>query len=113
MCFFTGSSDLTRVFVKKGEDVSLIVTEAPNDLTKEDFVFWSFNKKTNLVRFTASGEPTVLDAYKERIESLGKKFSLILKNLQDADSGVYTAQVFGEGDRQITGYNVTVHGRFV
>ncbi|XP_032363794.1 uncharacterized protein LOC116677346 isoform X2 [Etheostoma spectabile] len=95
----------TPVFVKKGEDVFLNVTIA--DVTNEDFVFWRFNKTVNLVRFDAAAKPIIFSDYSGRIEVL-EKYSVKLKNLQEADSGVYTAVLSGSEDKQITGYKITV-----
>ncbi|XP_035861352.1 uncharacterized protein LOC118495916 [Sander lucioperca] len=93
----------TPVFVRKGEDVFLNVTIA--DVSTEDLVFWRFNKTVNLARFSPG--IFVFDNYKERIEFL-EKYSVKLKNLQEADSGVYTVLVSGDKEKQITGYKITV-----
>ncbi|XP_032363791.1 uncharacterized protein LOC116677345 isoform X2 [Etheostoma spectabile] len=95
----------TPVFVKKGEDVFLNVTIA--NVTDADLVIWKFNKTVNLVRFAAGANPTVYNGYSGRIEVL-EKYSVKLKNLQEADSGVYTAVLSGSEDKQITGYKITV-----
>ncbi|XP_078119482.1 LOW QUALITY PROTEIN: SLAM family member 6-like [Sander vitreus] len=95
----------TPVFVQKGEDVLLNVTIA--NVAKEDTVTWKFNKTVNLVRFLPDKEPKVSDNYSGRIELL-VKYSVKLKNLQEADSGVYTVIVSGDTDQQITGYKITV-----
>ncbi|XP_039672103.1 uncharacterized protein LOC120568571 [Perca fluviatilis] len=99
------SSAETPVFVKKGEDVLLNVTMA--DDPEDDTVAWKFNKTVNLVRFLPGIGPKVSDDYSERIELL-ENYCVKLKNLQEADSGVYTALVFGDKEKQITGYKVTV-----
>ncbi|KAE8290579.1 hypothetical protein D5F01_LYC10165 [Larimichthys crocea] len=102
----TGSSAVTPVFVKKGDDLLLNVTNADN--IDDDVVVWNFNKKAVLVRFFPDGKPKVSDAYTGRVETSVKKFSVKLKNLQEADSGVYTARVIGEVQQTLDGYNVTV-----
>ncbi|XP_028449128.1 uncharacterized protein LOC114565335 [Perca flavescens] len=98
-------SAVTPVFVKKGEDVLLNVTIA--DVPKDDTVTWKFNQTVNLVRFLPGRDPIVSNDYSGRIELLGN-YSVKLKNLQEADSGVYTAVVSGDKEKQITGYKVTV-----
>ncbi|XP_028449317.1 uncharacterized protein LOC114565457 [Perca flavescens] len=98
-------SAVTPVFVKKGEYVLLNVTLA--DDPKDNAVFWRFNQKVNLVRFLAGTETKVFDDYSVRIELL-ENYSVKLKNLQEADSGVYTAVVSGGIEKPITGYKVTV-----
>uniref|UniRef100_A0A8C9ZWE5 Immunoglobulin domain-containing protein n=1 Tax=Sander lucioperca TaxID=283035 RepID=A0A8C9ZWE5_SANLU len=103
-------SAVTPVFVQKGEDVVLNVTIA--DVPEEDTVTWKFNKTVNLVRFLPGKEPKVSDDYSGRIELL-EKYSVKLKNLQEADSGVYIAVVSGDREKQITGYKITVQGEFI
>ncbi|XP_035861351.1 uncharacterized protein LOC118495915 isoform X2 [Sander lucioperca] len=98
-------SAVTPVFVQKGEDVLLNVTIA--DDPEEDTVTWKFNKTVNLVRFLPGRGPKVSDDYSGRIELL-EKYSVKLKNLQEEDSGVYTAVVSGDKEKQITGYKITV-----
>ncbi|XP_031154010.1 uncharacterized protein LOC116048866 isoform X2 [Sander lucioperca] len=104
-CEARESSAVTPVFVQKREDVLLNVTIA--DIREEDTVIWKFNNKANLARFLPGIGPKVSDDYSERIELL-EKYSVKLKNLQEADSGVYTAVVSGDTDKQITGYKITV-----
>uniref|UniRef100_A0A3B4TPL9 Immunoglobulin V-set domain-containing protein n=1 Tax=Seriola dumerili TaxID=41447 RepID=A0A3B4TPL9_SERDU len=86
LCCFTGSSAVTPVFVQKGKD--LINT---------------------LVTFSPGKEPIVSDVYTGRVEASVKNFSVKLKNLQEADSGVYIAQVTAaQGDKILARYSVTV-----
>ncbi|XP_027128254.1 uncharacterized protein LOC109140113 isoform X3 [Larimichthys crocea] len=100
-----GSSAVTPVFVKKGDDLLLNVTE---DVPQRFFVFvWIF-KETVLVTVSHQGELLVSDAYTGRVEFTVKKFSVKLKNLQEADSGVYTAGVIAEKEQTLDEYNVTV-----
>uniref|UniRef100_A0A8D0A560 Ig-like domain-containing protein n=1 Tax=Sander lucioperca TaxID=283035 RepID=A0A8D0A560_SANLU len=98
-------SAVTPVFVQKGEDVVLNATIA--DVREEDSVIWKFNETLNFVRFLPGKEPKVSDDYSGRVEFL-EKYSVKLKNLQEADSGVYTVVVSGDTDKQITGYKITV-----
>uniref|UniRef100_A0A8C9ZWC2 Immunoglobulin subtype domain-containing protein n=1 Tax=Sander lucioperca TaxID=283035 RepID=A0A8C9ZWC2_SANLU len=103
---FYRSSAVTPVFVQKIEDVIMNVTIA--DVPEEDTVIWRFNKTVNLVRFLPGNLGTkVTDDYSGRIELL-EKYSVKLKNLQEADSGVYTVVVSGDKEKQITGYKITV-----
>ncbi|XP_035860901.1 uncharacterized protein LOC118495805 isoform X2 [Sander lucioperca] len=105
-CEARESSAVTPVFVQKREDVLLNVTIA--DDPEEDTVTWRFNKTVNLVRFLPGNLGTkVSDDYSGRIEFL-EKYSVKLKNLQEADSGVYTAVVSGDKEKQITEYKITV-----
>ncbi|XP_028450073.1 uncharacterized protein LOC114565926 isoform X2 [Perca flavescens] len=98
-------SAVTPLFVKKGEDVLLNVTIA--DDTTNDTVTWKFNKTDNLVRFIPGIGPKVSNDYSGRIEVL-ENYSVKLKNLQEADSGVYTVVVSGDKEKQITACKITV-----
>uniref|UniRef100_A0A8C4H9P4 Immunoglobulin domain-containing protein n=1 Tax=Dicentrarchus labrax TaxID=13489 RepID=A0A8C4H9P4_DICLA len=101
-----GSSAVTPVFVQKGNDVLLNVEKA--DVLQDVFtVVWNFNKTDGIVRFSPGREPTVLSAYTGRVEFSVNDYSLKVKNLQEADSGVYTARVIGKKEES-TEYNVTV-----
>ncbi|XP_051259862.1 CD48 antigen isoform X2 [Dicentrarchus labrax] len=106
LCQLQGSSAVTPVFVQKGNDVLLNVTKA--DVLQDVFsVVWKFNKKDVLVRFSPGREPTVLPAYTGRVEFSVNDYSLKVKNLQEADSGFYTARVTRDIE-ELTEYNVTV-----
>ena len=111
----TGSSAVTPVFVQKGDDVMLNLNEA--DSLEKSAVYWIFNNKSNdkesvLVTWYPRTEPEVSPGYKGRIKFTVKKYCVKLKNLQETDSGVYTAKVMS-ADVQTTQYNVTVQGGFV
>ncbi|XP_045907267.1 uncharacterized protein LOC123972083 isoform X1 [Micropterus dolomieu] len=109
-CQMQGSSAVTPVFVQKGKDVLLNIMTA--DVPENLFILsWRFNQKDVLVTFFPDKEPTVSNNYTGRIETDVKKYSLKLKNLQEADNGVYTARVTGsEEERILAEYNVTVQG---
>uniref|UniRef100_A0A3B4WXT8 Immunoglobulin V-set domain-containing protein n=1 Tax=Seriola lalandi dorsalis TaxID=1841481 RepID=A0A3B4WXT8_SERLL len=109
LCCFTGSSAVTPVFVQKGKDLLLEVME-PDVPENFSLLSWRFNGKDVLVRFLPSKEPIVSNVvYTGRVEASVKNFSVKLKNLQEADSGVYTARVIGtEEEQKLAGYNVTV-----
>uniref|UniRef100_A0A8C4DLS1 Immunoglobulin V-set domain-containing protein n=1 Tax=Dicentrarchus labrax TaxID=13489 RepID=A0A8C4DLS1_DICLA len=81
----------TPVFVQKGNDVLLNVEKA--DVLQDVFsVVWKLNEKDVLVRFSPGRGPIVLSNYNGRVEFSVNNYSLKVKNLQEADSGVYTAQ---------------------
>ncbi|XP_056246679.1 uncharacterized protein LOC130178456 [Seriola aureovittata] len=102
-----GSSAVSPVFVQKGKDLLLEVME---DVPEDFFIFqWKVNGSNTLVSFPPGREPIVSDVYTGRVEASVKNFSVKLKNLQEADSGVYTARVTGtQGDKTPAGYSVTV-----
>ncbi|XP_047446567.1 SLAM family member 5-like [Mugil cephalus] len=103
-----GSSAVTDVFVKRGDDVLL---EVMDDVTKEfDLFLWTFDTSNVLVRYSPGGKPRVSEGYTGRVEFSVENYSVKLKNLQDDDSGVYTARVTGDKDQTIAKYMVTVQG---
>ncbi|XP_047446572.1 SLAM family member 5-like isoform X1 [Mugil cephalus] len=103
-----GSSAVTDVFVKRGEDVLL---EVMDDATKKfDFFIWKFNIINVLVGYSPGRKPTVSKGYTGRVEFSVENYSVKLKYLQDDDSGVYEAQVTGDKEQTIAKYMVTVQG---
>ncbi|KAK9538510.1 hypothetical protein VZT92_003673 [Zoarces viviparus] len=105
-----GSSAVTTVFVKKGDDLILNVDVDADVPEKFLIVDWKFNKMVVVV-FAPDGGRSVHDEFTGRVEFLGKMFSVKLKNLQEADSGVYAAQVGTlQGDKPLAKYKVTVQG---
>ncbi|KAM6920625.1 uncharacterized protein PEZ65_012544 [Lycodopsis pacificus] len=106
-CEAQGSSAVTTVFVKKGDDLTLNV-DAPEKFLLVD---WTFNKTVNVVRFAPDGNSSVFDDFTGRVEFPVKNFSVILKNLQETDSGVYAAVASTlQGDQPLAEYKVTVQG---
>ncbi|XP_054452833.1 uncharacterized protein LOC129089415 [Anoplopoma fimbria] len=102
-----GPIAVTPVFVKKGDDLILNVhVDVPEDFVLVD---WNFNKTVKLVRNIPGREPTIFSNFNGRVEFPVKQFSVKLKNLQKADSGVYTARVLtAQGDQQLVEHKVTV-----
>ncbi|XP_028988862.1 CD48 antigen-like [Betta splendens] len=98
------SRAVTSVFVKKGRDVQLDVKE---DDVAEDFLFlaWRVNGKHNLVLLSHGEKPTL---YTDRVEFSVTNCTMKLKNLQETDSGDYTAVVLGAEIKVVAEYKVTV-----
>ncbi|XP_062413710.1 uncharacterized protein LOC119207336 [Pungitius pungitius] len=95
----------TPVFVLKGRDLLLKLHADP----PEGFIYvdWKINKTVTLVRFDSSGKAAVTG----RFELGENKFSVILKNLQEVDSGVYSAvAATSTEDKLVSEYKVTVQG---
>ncbi|XP_034063770.1 uncharacterized protein LOC117540925 isoform X2 [Gymnodraco acuticeps] len=103
-----GISAGTPVFVLKGEDVLLNVTEAVV-LGEFDLFVWKCNK-SSIVRFN-SKDKKVSANYTGRLEFPVNNYSVKLKNLQEADSGVYSAEVTKDSTEELAKYNVKVQDR--
>ncbi|XP_062413761.1 uncharacterized protein LOC119199146 [Pungitius pungitius] len=96
-------------FVLKGRDLLLKLHDDPPEGVLA--VEWKVNKTVTLVRFEPSGKANVLHNITRRFKFPENKFSVILKNLQEVDSGVYSA-VAGTSteDKLVAEYKVTVQG---
>uniref|UniRef100_A0AAZ3QCL0 Immunoglobulin subtype domain-containing protein n=1 Tax=Oncorhynchus tshawytscha TaxID=74940 RepID=A0AAZ3QCL0_ONCTS len=89
----------SSVFVLKGQDICLDVQE--NVQLKELEVFkWSFGS-ANILRCTDTLSVRVSPGYNNRVEFYKGNFSLLLKNIQEGDSGPYTAVVSGDKENTI------------
>uniref|UniRef100_A0A087XBU9 Immunoglobulin V-set domain-containing protein n=1 Tax=Poecilia formosa TaxID=48698 RepID=A0A087XBU9_POEFO len=105
--YFTGIDAFTSVFVRKGGDVFLNVSEAavPKDY---HLLLWKFVPHDVLVAFFPSGKSSVRGVYVGRIDLLENKHSIKLKNLQKSDSGLYTAIVTATSEEVLAEHKVTV-----
>uniref|UniRef100_A0AAQ4PCJ9 Immunoglobulin subtype domain-containing protein n=1 Tax=Gasterosteus aculeatus aculeatus TaxID=481459 RepID=A0AAQ4PCJ9_GASAC len=100
---------VTPVFVLKGRDLLLKLRADPPEGVL--YVDWKINKTVTLVRFIPGGEPHVDLRFTGRVQFGENKFSVILKNVQEVDSGVYSAEAGTlQGDKLLTEYKVTVQG---
>ncbi|XP_018533668.1 uncharacterized protein LOC108884313 [Lates calcarifer] len=106
-CETQGSSDVTSLFVQRGEDVHLEVTE-PVQLNIKMDLFWKFNTTNTIGKLSYNNQPVLFDRYEERAEIFVQNQSLLLKNLQQNDTGNYVALVTGAKDRKVAEYNVIV-----
>uniref|UniRef100_G3N787 Immunoglobulin V-set domain-containing protein n=1 Tax=Gasterosteus aculeatus aculeatus TaxID=481459 RepID=G3N787_GASAC len=98
---------VTPVFVQKGHDLLLKLHADPPEGVL--YVDWKINKTVDLVRFKPSGESHVDPRFTGRVQLDENKFSVILKNVQEVDSGVYSAvAATPTGDKLLTEYKVTV-----
>ncbi|XP_069007194.1 SLAM family member 9-like isoform X2 [Embiotoca jacksoni] len=94
-------------FVQEGHDVLLQVDEArvPQKFT---LLLWRFNGTRILVSFQTGKEGEVFESYSGRVEIFENKFSVRLKNVTAADSGVYSAQLIRHKTETLSEQNVRV-----
>ncbi|XP_029971773.1 uncharacterized protein LOC115406040 isoform X3 [Salarias fasciatus] len=101
-------SSVPPVFVQKGKDVLLDVNNVPEDFT---IFVWKLEKENSiLVTFYPGGNSKISKAYTGRIDHPdNKKYSVILKNLQETDSRVYTGRLTtDDGDSTLVQHNIIV-----
>uniref|UniRef100_A0A3Q3EMF4 Ig-like domain-containing protein n=1 Tax=Labrus bergylta TaxID=56723 RepID=A0A3Q3EMF4_9LABR len=99
-------AQVTPVFVQTGTDLLLDVKE-PVVLKEADSFKWTVGS-VNVVRLVHGGKPTIFLNYKSRVEFSAQTHSLLLKNVQKGDSGVYRARVAAETNTDVAEYSVTV-----
>ncbi|KAL6468212.1 hypothetical protein MHYP_G00238890 [Metynnis hypsauchen] len=76
---------------------------------KFDILLWVFNKNNNILNYNSETKTTKhYSAYGGRVELNEETYSLTLKNLQKTDSGLYEAKVFGDVDRVVAEYRLSV-----
>ncbi|XP_018533673.1 uncharacterized protein LOC108884316 [Lates calcarifer] len=102
-----GSSDVTSLFVQQGKDLHLEVKE-PVQLNIKMDLFWKFNTTNTIGKLSYNNQPVLFDRYEERAEIFVQNQSLLLKILQQDDTGNYVALVTGSEDRKVAEYNVIV-----
>nr|XP_046176881.1 SLAM family member 5-like [Oncorhynchus gorbuscha] len=98
----------TSVFVLKGQNVHLNVQTNVTLKEDVDVIFWKFNTLDNVVKYPPN---VTFERYRGRAELMVGNFSLLLKNLQEGDSGLYEAVVTGNNDRNVAAYLIKVQER--
>ena len=109
---FTGSSDVTTVFVQKGKNLHLDVKK-PVVLVQDTEFRWKFNNTHNVVRLFPDNRMIISGSYVGRADVSLQNHSLLLKNVQQGDSGDYTAHITGDKDQHLAEYKVIIQGRFL
>ncbi|XP_043078698.1 CD48 antigen-like [Puntigrus tetrazona] len=93
------------VFVQTGNSVELCIQTLP----EFDDLSWRKEKSEIIVRYTKETKRVKFySSYKDRVDFNDKTFSLTLKNMQETDSGLYTARASGASDNDIVTYRVSV-----
>uniref|UniRef100_A0AAZ3PZX8 Immunoglobulin subtype domain-containing protein n=1 Tax=Oncorhynchus tshawytscha TaxID=74940 RepID=A0AAZ3PZX8_ONCTS len=105
--FISEPSAETSVFMLKGQDVLLNV-QTNVQLQEVDVLFWKFNRLDLVVKYPPK---VTFERYRGRAEFSVGDFSLLLKNIQDGDSGLYDAVVSGNNDRNVAKYVLVVQER--
>ncbi|XP_060901368.1 uncharacterized protein LOC132979516 [Labrus mixtus] len=100
------ATQVTPRFVQTGTDLLLDVQE-PVVLKETDLFTWIVGSVA-VVRLNHGGKPTIFPNFKSRAELSAQNHSLLLKNVQKRDSGVYRARVSGASISDVVEYNVTV-----
>ncbi|CAB1326728.1 unnamed protein product, partial [Coregonus sp. 'balchen'] len=95
----------SSVFVQKGHDVRLDVLGNVQLKKDIDVLFWKFNTTINVAKYPPK---VTFERYKGRAEIIEGNFSLLLKNLQEGDSGTYSAVVSGNKDINVATYLIEV-----
>ncbi|XP_069367040.1 SLAM family member 5-like isoform X1 [Paralichthys olivaceus] len=101
------SDIVTPVFVQTGKDLLLDVM-APVHRFDRDLFQWRYNEKENIIRLFSDNTTIIPDPYQGRVEFFRQNYSLLLKNVTQADSGDYRAGVQGNKDVSVGKYKVTV-----
>ncbi|XP_026852085.2 SLAM family member 5-like isoform X2 [Electrophorus electricus] len=75
-------------------------------------LFWTFNENNTIIIYYEENRKTKLySAYEGRVEFNKEIHSLILKNLQKNDSGLYKATATGEQQKEVAEFRLSVVGR--
>ncbi|XP_028832036.1 T-lymphocyte surface antigen Ly-9-like [Denticeps clupeoides] len=101
----TASSAGQSVVKLEGDSVTLN-TQRPAE-TGITLLIWSFNMETDIViYFIRDDILEIKDNYKDKVLFNKATFSLLVKNLQKNDSGIYTAE--GSGSQVLAKYSLSV-----
>ncbi|KAM7400142.1 hypothetical protein PAMA_004713 [Pampus argenteus] len=105
---FAGSSAVTTVFVQKGNDLRLDV-QKPVKLEERGSFRWTFNNSINVGRLIYNNNnPIIASSYKGRADVSPQNHSLILKNVQQSDSGDYVADISTVNNQRVAEYEVII-----
>uniref|UniRef100_A0A8C1MQ62 Ig-like domain-containing protein n=1 Tax=Cyprinus carpio TaxID=7962 RepID=A0A8C1MQ62_CYPCA len=97
----------TAITVQRGHLVHLTIQKPANEIPQFDDLEWLKDGLHIVVSYNFR-TVKIHSSYKERVDFNTENYSLTLKNIQETDSGLYTARASGESDIIIGKYNVTV-----
>uniref|UniRef100_A0AAY4A5J4 Immunoglobulin V-set domain-containing protein n=1 Tax=Denticeps clupeoides TaxID=299321 RepID=A0AAY4A5J4_9TELE len=104
--FFSAASSAGQSVVKLEGDSVTLNTQRPAE-TGITLLIWSFNMETDIViYFIRDDILEIKDNYKDKVLFNKATFSLLVKNLQKNDSGIYTAE--GSGSQVLAKYSLSV-----
>lgn len=95
-------------FVQAGNDLFLDVKGLPT-LPETSHFIWKFNGSLNIMKIIG-GKETAYNKYRGRVYV--QKYSLVLRAVQQTDSGEYTAYVSDDRDYIAAEHKVTVQSKF-
>ncbi|KAI4885725.1 hypothetical protein NFI96_026178, partial [Prochilodus magdalenae] len=99
----TGCSDVVR---SVGDSVQL---DVQHPVPKFDELSWMFNGTNNVLKFNNDTKKAKqYPGYEGRVKFNTQTYSLTLKNLQKADSGLYVARASGFDVREVAEYRLSV-----
>uniref|UniRef100_A0A3P8V6W1 Natural killer cell receptor 2B4 immunoglobulin domain-containing protein n=1 Tax=Cynoglossus semilaevis TaxID=244447 RepID=A0A3P8V6W1_CYNSE len=102
-----GLQPIRSWFVMTGQDLRLNVT-APVVLSKRDQFKWTFNNIEVIVTIYADNYTEQDDSYTDRAFISAENKSLLLKNTQNNDSGLYRAELQTRRNKCLVQYQVMV-----
>ncbi|XP_065132898.1 CD48 antigen-like isoform X2 [Paramisgurnus dabryanus] len=108
LAYSTGFSTEDTVFVKTGDFVELNIQrdKLPDEF---DDIVWQNEKSQTIVKYSNEYKRVKdYDDYKDRVDFNTKSFSLTLKNMKKTDSGVYTARITGNRNKDVAEHRVSV-----
>ncbi|XP_059399812.1 uncharacterized protein LOC132131734 [Carassius carassius] len=101
---FTVTVKMRKVLVEKGGSISL---EPGTDIQGADEILWTFGAENCLV-VKADPEITIGKRFTDRLELNERTGSLIIRNIETADSGHFKLQIINSEKTTFRRYNVSV-----
>lgn len=101
------------ILAVKGGSVQLDVQASLKGMDIE-YIFWRFNLTHSVLRYSnESKNPLkVYQEYENRVDLNPKTYTLVLKNLQETDNGIYSAKITDHRgyEKDVAKHELHVHG---